>query len=193
MKQTAAILACLVSLFQLFPNDIAQSWWPIQTADNSDMGEKLRAAYIFNFIQFVEWPERAFEDSSDPIIVGVFSGSRLTAALTEIVRGEMINDRPITVRELSRPDQAVGCHVVVMWLAEEAIITRVLTSLKGSPALTIGESDGFAERGGAINFFVTQNKLRFSINPAVIKTNELKVSSRLLRLGTIVDTGSKEE
>jgi len=163
-----------------------------QGASEREVKDRLKAAYIFNFIQFVEWPSRAFEVETDPIIVGIFPGNSVARSLKEIAEGESIGGHPIIVRDLFEPEQARACHVVVIPPAEEARIMRILSSLKGTPALTVGESTGFAERGGAINLFFAENKLRFAVNPSVFETNELKVSSRLLRLGIIVETTSKE-
>lgn len=157
-----------------------------QVAANGIMVDKLKAAYIFNFIQFVEWPTRTFVGEMDTVVIGVFPGNSVGQALREIVDGESVGGHPLIVRDLKEAKEARRCHVVIIPSQEETRVEDILRSLRDMPALTIGETEGFAERGGAINLFISGNKLRFAINPLTLKSHELKVSSRLLRLGIIV-------
>ena len=164
-----------------------------QGSRDGESADKLKAAYIFNFIQFVEWPPRAFENDADTIVIGVFSWQSVIRSLQAITEGETISAHPLAVRELKELPEAKKCHVVVISGGAEETIQTILGSLRGSPTLTIGQAEGFAERGGAISLFVADNKLRFAINPMTIRNQKLRVSSKLLRLGTIVGEMPEEQ
>ena len=106
--------------------------------------------------------------------------------LAQIVQGERINGRAIVVRKYHDMRNIKECHVLFIPKTEANNIDLILPSTEGSSVLTVGEVEGFAEEGGAVNFFVQDNKLRFEINPEVLKKANLQASSRLLRLAKIV-------
>jgi hypothetical protein len=147
---------------------------------------KFKAAYLYNFLQFIEWPESSFTDGSSPVTIGILNQDPLANTLEEIVQGERVNGRAIVVRKFHDTKNIRECHVLFIPRNEMDNIPLILTSTEGSSVLTVGEVAGFAEEGGAVNFFVQDNKLRFEINPDVLKKANLQASSRLLRLARIV-------
>ncbi len=148
---------------------------------------EVKAAFVFNFAKFVEWPSRAFESSNSPLIIAIFGSDQLADALEPAVKNETIGGRRIVVRRTKHVRDIIGCHIVFIGRSGKSEIGRIIDSVKGSNVLTIGETDGFARRGGIINFFVQDQKVRFEINNNNARHAGLKISSKLLNLAKIVE------
>jgi hypothetical protein len=116
----------------------------------------------------------------------VFKHDPFGTALDEVIRGKTINNRVILARRINELPDLKPCQVVFVNSAEDKLLSEILNSLKGTSALVVGESEGFAERGGEIQFFLEDNKLRFAINVDAIHRARLTVSSKLLALAKIV-------
>ncbi len=159
----------------------------VQSPAQQEAGKesKFKAAYLYNFLQFIEWPESAFTNPASPITIGILNQDPLANILEQIVRGEKINGREIAVRKFRDAKSVRECQVLFVPRSERNEIPSILVSSEGSSVLTVGEVEGFAEEGGAINFFVQDNKLRFEINLDALKNANLSASSRLLRLAKI--------
>ncbi|HEY6191504.1 MAG TPA: YfiR family protein [Bacteroidota bacterium] len=151
---------------------------------------KFKAAYLYNFLQFIEWPESSFTNRSSPVTIGILNQEPLANILEQIVQGERVHGREIVVRKFRDTKSIRECQVLFVPRSERNEIPSILVSTEGSSVLTVGEVDGFAEEGGAINFFVQENKLKFEINQDALKNANLRASSRLLRLARLV--GSAE-
>jgi YfiR/HmsC-like len=147
---------------------------------------QVKAAFLFNFAKFVEWPSDAFQSEKTPIALCVFGHDPFGSALDEIIRGKAINNRGVLARRISELPDLKSCQLVFVSRFEDKHVPEVLGSLKGTSALVVGEGDGFAERGGAIQFFLEVNKLRFAVNVDAVQRAHLTVSSKLLALAKIV-------
>jgi hypothetical protein len=147
---------------------------------------QVKAAFLFNFAKFVEWPSDAFQSEKTPIALCVFGHDPFGSALDEIMRGKAINNRDVLARRINELPDLKSCQLVFVSGAEDMRLSEVLSSLKGTSALVVGESDGFAERGGAVQFFLEANKLRFAVNVDAVQRAHLTVSSKLLALAKIV-------
>ena len=138
---------------------------------------RVKAAYLYNFVKFVEWPG---ESSSLTICV---AGRRVFGTLLEdIVRGEAVDNRRLDAREILEPDD--GCHVV--FVPEGAAASAYLRAARGRPVLTVGETSAFMAQGGIARFYIDAGNVRFEINPAAAEQAGLRISSRLLQLARIV-------
>jgi hypothetical protein len=169
---------------------IALSFFALQNVQaqmNSSSEYNFKAVYLYNFLQFIEWPRQVFSNDSSPVVVGVLGNDLLSNLLEQTVKNETIKDHAVAVRRLSSLDEIKTCHVLFISRAEEGKVPEILTKIKGKPILTVSESEGFAQNGGAINFYVEDNKLRFEINLEAVKAANLVVSSKLLRLAKIVE------
>ena len=136
---------------------------------------QLKAAYLFNFVKFVEWPPAA---AAGPLVICVAGRNPFGGALAEILRDEFVNDRMLATRLISMPES--GCHVV--FLPTGVVVTPYLRAAHDSPTLTVGESPEFIAEGGIVNFVAEQGKIRFQISPGAAMRADLRISSHLLRL-----------
>jgi hypothetical protein len=136
---------------------------------------RVKAAYLFNFAKFVEWPAAA---AAGPISICVAGRNVFGDALAETVRGEAVNGRPFAVRVILEPEP--GCHII--FVPQGAAVAAYLRAARTSPALTVGESADFIEQGGIVNFTLEGANVRFEIDPQAAERVGLRISSRLLRL-----------
>ena len=141
---------------------------------------QVKAAYLYNFVKYVEWPPRA---ASGPITICVAGRTPLSAALIETVRGESVEGRQLVTHAVSEPDP--GCSV--LFIPENVPADPFLRAVRGTPTLTVGESAEFLGRGGMINFVLDGGKVRFDVNTEPLDRVELRISSRMLRLARNVE------
>lgn len=147
---------------------------------------EIKAAFLFNFVQFVEWPAEAFASAEAPICIGILGEDPFGSVLEEMVRDETVREHPLTVRRSRSADDFADCHLLFISRSEHGRLREQLSALAARPILTVGEVEGFAQAGGIINFRIDGNRVRFEINPAVAERERLKISSQLLSLGTLV-------
>jgi hypothetical protein len=157
---------------------------PGRTQDAQPTEYQLKAALIFNFAKFVEWPPAAFAGAASPIVIGILGDNPFDDELARTVRGKAINNRPLVVQEFRSASEATNCHVLFISNSEKKRLPEILKSLQGTRALTVGETDRFTESGGMINFFEAGKKIRFQINLDAARNAGLKVSSRLLSIAS---------
>jgi hypothetical protein len=150
---------------------------------------QVKAVFLFNFAQFVEWPPSAFSETQAPLVIGVLGEDPFGAFLDETVRGEKVNNRPLLVERYHRVDEIKSCHVLFVSQSEAARLEEIVAGLKGRSILTVSDAAGFAGRGGMIRFTTENNKIRLRINVEAAKAAELTISSKLLRPAVIVATG----
>jgi uncharacterized protein DUF4154 len=177
VKYCALALAALLSLAAASPT---------RAQAGSSVEYQVKAAFLFNFAKFIEWPPNAFPSDKSPITICVFKHDPFGTALDEVIRGKTINNRAILARRINELPDLKPCQLVFVNSAEDKLLSEILNSLKGTSALVVGEGDGFAERGGGIQFFLEDNKLRFAINVDAVQRARLNVSSKLLALARIV-------
>jgi hypothetical protein len=146
---------------------------------------QVKAVFLFNFAQFVDWPAKAFSDAQAPLIIGVLGDDPFGAYLDETVRGEKVNDRPLLVQRYRRVGEIKNCHVLFISQSEMDRLEQILASLKGRNILTVGDTDDFATRGGMIRLFNERNKIRMRINLEAAKAANLTISSKLLRVAEL--------
>src|SRR6185436_524028 len=119
---------------------------------------QVKAVFLFNFAQFVEWPPPAFADAQAPLVIGVLGEDPFGAYLDETVRGEKVNNRPLTVQRYRRVEEIKACHVLFISQSEVDRLKEIIATLKGRNILTVGDTDGFALYGGMIRFVTEKNK-----------------------------------
>jgi hypothetical protein len=150
---------------------------------------QIKAVFLFNFAQFVAWPPAAFTAPDAPLVIGVLGDDPFHHTLDDTVRGEKIEGRPITIERYRRLEDLRPCHVLFICRSELARLDQILARVKGQPVLTVGDAEGFAQRGGMIRFVSDNNKVRFRINVDAAKAANLTISSKLLRPADIVAPG----
>jgi len=147
---------------------------------------QVKAAFLYNFAQFVVWPETSFTNTNEPFQIGVLGDNPFHKDLVETVRGETIHGRPMVIQESRRAESLTNCQIVFICNSEAGHVDEILAALGPRPVLTVSEIPGFANRGGVINFYREGSKVRFEINPDAAGKKNLKVGSDLLTLGKIV-------
>lgn len=150
---------------------------------------EVKAAFLFQFTRYVEYPASAFESDRAPFVMGVLGKSAIIDALKGAVRGKNVEGRPIVVRQMSLGAELRRCHILFVPESQSHHLPEVLKTLADAPVLTVGESAGFASQGGIIGFFTEQNRLRFEINLEAARRAHLTIGSRLLALARIVRGG----
>jgi hypothetical protein len=142
----------------------------------------IKAAFLFHFAQFVEWPKGAFRKADSPVVYCMIGEDPFQGTLDTSLSGKNVAGHPFQVRHIKQAQEAQGCHVVFIGEGENKQIPVTLALLKGSPILTVGESERFVEDGGMIAFCSEEDKIRLQINLQVAERAHLKISSKLLRL-----------
>lgn len=148
---------------------------------------QVKAAFLFNFAQFVDWPTSAFAEGDTPLAICVLGDDPFGAYLDDLVRGEQVNNRRLTVQRFHAAEDVKGCQVLYVSRSESKNLGKALASGKEMGALTVSDVDDFAERGGIIQLATTESgRIRLRINVLAAKASNLVISSKLLRSATIV-------
>ncbi len=143
---------------------------------------QLKAAFLFNFAKFVDWPPEAFAQGDSPLVIGVLGENPFGEDLKDAVQNKSIGSHPLTVRTANSLAEARKCHILFISTSENRRLRQVLEGVRDANVLTVGETEQFLDSGGIINFTIQGQKIRFEINAAAAKRAGLKVSSKLLSL-----------
>ena len=153
--------------------------------DDAQLTEsKLKAAFLFNFAKFVEWPPTAFAATNSPITIGILGENPFGGDLEAIIRDKTINNRTIVIKPMLSITEATNCQMLFISASVKSKIPEMISGLGAATILTVGDTDRFTERGGMINFVKEGNKIRFEINDVAAKRAGLKISSKLLSLAS---------
>ncbi|NEX59545.1 YfiR family protein [Noviherbaspirillum galbum] len=150
--------------------------------------EKVKAAYLYRFISYVEWPPAAVPRSDEPYVVGVAGSDEVADELAAISSGRMVNGHPVLVRKLREDDTIAGMHV--LFLGAGARPQALLRQAQQQPILIVTESEGALGQGSMINFRLVDDRLRFEIALAPAERAGLKFNSRMLGVAYSVIKGS---
>jgi hypothetical protein len=147
---------------------------------------QVKAVYLYNFGQFVEWPAEAFPTPTTPFVIGIVGKDPFDGMLDNVVRGESLGARPIEVARYQSADEVKHCNILFIGREEAAKLPKTVAALRGRSILTVTDVAG-GERDGAMIVLVTENnRVRMRINPAAAKESGLQISSKLLRPAEIV-------
>ncbi len=146
----------------------------------------LKLAFLYNFAKFVEWPPDSFRSPGAPLSICIVGHNPFSLDIENELRSRPAGGHPIEFLALKPTDMLNLCHIVFVPVTEKDQAARIVSGLKGSRALTVGESEGFAARGGIINFTVEGGHVRFEINRLAADRAGLKISSKLLSLAKVV-------
>jgi hypothetical protein len=161
------------------------------TETNPTSEYQVKAAFLFHFSQFVDWPEETFKDASSPLTYCTIGEDPFHGALDASLSGKTIGARPFRVQHFKEQQDIRGCQILFIGAGEKRLLSAVLASLKGNSVLTVGESEHFVQDGGMIGFLLEENKIRFEINLEAAEYAKLKMSSRLLALAKTVIGGHR--
>ena len=147
---------------------------------------QVQAVFLFNFAQFVDWPAEAFADSQAPLVIGILGDDPVGAFLDETVRGDTVGGRPLEIRRYRGIEEIKTCHILFISRSEADRLEDMLAALKDRPILAVSDGDGFAGRGGMIQFVIERSRIRLRINLEAAQAARLLISSKLLRSAEIV-------
>jgi hypothetical protein len=147
---------------------------------------QLKAAFLFNFSQFAEWPGHTFSGSNAPIVIGILGEDPFGNYIDEIVKGEEVQGRPLIIQRYHSIEEIKTCHILFIRPHKTIKQESILSGLKGRSILLVGEDSDFIKEGGMIRFSMVDNKIHFQINPEAAKGVGITISSKLLRLAEIV-------
>ncbi|WP_169306897.1 YfiR family protein [Pedobacter polaris] len=146
---------------------------------------QLKAVFLYNFTQFVAWPNKSFKNEKDPFIIGILGENPFGSFLEETIRDESVKGHPIIVRHFDSVKDIKTCHILYINLKNQNEMEEVLIRLKNQNILTVGDASKFIQLGGIIGFVLSDNKVGFKINVDAANLTDLSISSKLLRLATV--------
>ena len=175
LRRHAAIRLGILTLLAFFfeiPSVLAQTRRP----------EEVKAAFLYNFARFVEWPAKAFEGPASPFVIGIAGDEDIAAELQAMVKGEKVGNRPFQIRSCRRPRDGEGCHL--LYVGGRVKADEFLDVAKNDPVLTVGDATDFLRHGGIVQF-LTERTVRLRIDLRNARRASLTISSQLLRLAEI--------
>lgn len=145
--------------------------------------QEVKAAYLFNFAKFVDWPEGMFASPSEPFQICVFGQDPFGRLLDGVIQGEQVDGKRLAAARPERIAELRSCHILFVSRSERGRLGEILAAVRGSNVLTVGEGEEFLEKGGMIAFVRQGTKVRFYIDQKAAEQAPFKISSRLMALG----------
>ena len=143
---------------------------------------EVKAAYLYNFGKFVEWPAAANAASQDPFLICVLGKDPFGASLDATIAGEVIDGRSVLAKRISKPQEALNCRILFISSSEDEQLKEILATLEKASVLTVSDMPQFTRRGGMIQFVEDANRVRFEVNLTVAERAGLILSSQLLKV-----------
>jgi hypothetical protein len=167
------------------------AWGQAGAADDAaSLEQRVKAAFLYQFAGYVEWPAGAFAQADTPITIAVVGAEALAAELKQLASGRTVGGRAVTVKQVRPGEALVGVHILFIGGAEQARLSQILQAAKPRPVLTVTEVDGALNQGSMINFVIVDRRVRFEVALDSVERNGLKLSSRLLAVAQQVKTGT---
>jgi hypothetical protein len=172
-----AVAVCLASLLASLP---------CQAQISSTEEYRLKLAFLYNFAKFVEWPADSFASPQAPLNICIVGRDPFDSELEQQMAKRSCSGHPYAVRRLRAADDLSVCHIVFLPAGNDTSLPLILQRLNDSGAIVVGESAGFARRGGTVNFIIEGTRLRFEVNLDASRRKRSRIGSRLLALARIV-------
>lgn len=150
---------------------------------------EIKAAMLLNLTRFVEWPASKLGDHSAPFVIGIVGHDPFGRDLDKLLGGKNVAGHPIVVQRLSASQHLEGCHILFVGRGERRKLDELSPSLARTSVLTVGDGDRFAASGSVVGLVVRDNRVQIEVNLAAAQRHGLVISSRLLRLVTVVKDG----
>jgi hypothetical protein len=177
-RMTAVTLRAILSLFVLMARCAGQ--------DAASTEYQVKAAYLFNFAKFVEWPPSAFRTPNSPLVICVLGSNPFGSDLEGSIAGKTVGGRRLEISHLPRGLDARSCQIVFIASSERGQVREILQQLTGTSALTVADTSGFTDDGGMINFVWEGDRVRFEANVDAAEHAHLRLSARLLTVAKLV-------
>jgi len=158
--------------------------------DTSTLERRVKAAFLYKFAGYVEWPAEAFASPDEAVVIGVVGADALADELEQLVAGRRVGNRPLAMRRLSGTDPAARVHILFVGRSiDRSQAFQLLAQTQGRPVLTVTEADNSWLAGSVINFIIDNDKVRFGISAAAAEGNRLRLGSQLLAVAREVRKG----
>lgn len=148
---------------------------------------EIKAVFLFNFAQFVEWPAKDLPEPNSPIVIGILGKDPFGSYLEETVKDEVVNGHPLLIEHYTSTEDIKTCHILFITPSKTIRFTDIIKALEGRNILTVSDGSNFTKQGGMIRFVTENNKIKLIINLQAVRASGITVSSKLLRLSEIVD------
>lgn len=156
--------------------------------DATTLENRLKAAFLFKFASYVDWPDYLFSGPDHPITIAIVGAEPIAAELTRNVIGRTVQGRAIKVKRLKAHDAFADVHIVFVGVGEAERLERTVQAARPHPILIVTDFDGALERGSMINFVLAERRLRFEVSLVTAEKSGLRLSSRLLDVALRVHT-----
>ena len=169
----------------------------LKAADDAAPSQEyqVKAAFLYNFLQFVDWPDEKLADTDESLIIGIIGKNPFGNAF-EPIKDKKVKNKTVVIKHFEsfeklkssavKDNQDIEtlkkCHLLFICSSEQQHLKEIIDTVKDHNVLTVGEMDGFLEAGGIINWFVEDKKIRFDINATAARESKLEIRSNLLRL-----------
>ena len=157
----------------------------------SDREYQLKAAFLYNFIRYTSWPDKAFDKDDDPIVLTIIGTDPFGKQIDDLFSGKKLHDRSIVIRRVKKVPTKVDAHVVYVSGLQKQELVKVQELYHKRPTLVIGEAPEVIKSGAQCNFYIEGGKVRFEVNTDNLELAQLKISSQLLKLARIVTNEEK--
>jgi hypothetical protein len=185
-RRQHALRACFLLLAL-----VAAGGFPLSAQTPISKEYQVKAVFLYNFVQFVQWPADTFNSPDQPFCIGILGDDPFGDFMDQTVAGEKINGHPLVIRRYTSLDGADDCQILFISSSETPQMAGLLGALKNKSILTVSDVDGFIKNGGIVRFFTQDNKIHLRINLEAAKSVNLTISSQLLRLADLVDLGKE--
>ena len=156
-------------------------------ADDRALEYRVKAEFLYNFARFVEWPEGSQDQDGEAIVIGILGEDPFGPTLESVIRGKNVGGKRLRVKRMEHlVEETGGCHLLFISQSQTERLPEILRRVQGGAVLTVGDSEGSAQRGTVIGFLIEDETVQFEVNLQAAEQAGIKISSRLLRVGRIV-------
>jgi hypothetical protein len=182
---TLAFTACLAFAAGSPPSNASAA------DDAAALEHRVKAAFLYQFAGYVEWPTHSFSQADTPVTIAVLGADPLATELSQVVIGRKVGGRSVTVRRVRAGESLAGVHILFIGMTEGARLSRLTQPALSHSILTVTESDGALTQGSMINFVLDDRRVRFEVALDTVEKGGLRLSSRLLAVARDVRVGGR--
>lgn len=177
-------------LMLLFALSVLATGFPVFAAtggsDANELESGVKAAFLYKFLGYIDWPSTAFSKPDSPYVIGVFAADAIAEELAQIASGRMVNSRPVTVRKIREGEPLSGIHMLFIGRKAGARQAQLLDMARQNSIVTVTETENGLAQGSVINFRLAEGKIRFEVSLLAAEKGDFKFSSRLLSVASAV-------
>lgn len=159
-------------------------------AERTPLERSVKAAFLYKFASYVEWPQGALQQPGSPLIIATAGADDIAVELEHAVAGRTVNDRPVTVRRVAEGETLAGIHILFIGTQERVRVAAWVRAAQTHPVLVVTEGEHSLALGGALNFVLHDGRVRFEAAPEAAERKGLKLSSRLLGVAANIRPGA---